>query len=178
MTNLKIMSWNKKSTLKKKIKCVFNKILGLIVRAGWEVSAGGHLTSALVPILSYVCSLKWYAMIGRASSAVRCHVQPILCLLCLRRGSDTWWSLSGSDIKKTGALCKFSAMLNQARAAAAAVILPLAFQGQHEFHHVVDARSHTGRDRQIRAVLTALLDGLYQALTTSKRESFIQILDD
>ena len=69
-------------------------------------------------------------------------------------------------------------MLNQARAAAAAVILPLAFQGQHEFHHVVDARSHTGRDRQIRAVLTALLDGLYQALTTSKRESFIQILDD
>ena len=63
-------------------------------------------------------------------------------------------------------------MLNQARAAAAAVILPLAFQGQHEFHHVVDARSHTGRDRQIRVVLTGFRDGLYQALTTSKRELY------
>jgi hypothetical protein len=50
--------------------------------------------------------------------------------------------------------------------------LPLAFQGQHEFHHVVDARLHTGRDRQIRAVLTALLNGLYQALTTRKREPY------
>ena len=38
---------------------------------------------------------------------------PFFCLLCLRRGLDTWWSLSGSDIKKTGALCKFSAMLNR-----------------------------------------------------------------
>ena len=47
-----------------------------------------------------------------------------------------------------------------------------AFQGQHEFHHVVDAGSHTGRDRQIRAVLTALLNGLYQALTTRKRELY------
>ena len=80
MTNLKIC-------LEKKIKCVFNKILGLIVRTDWEVSAGGHLTSALVPILSYVCSLKWYAMIGRASSAVRCHVQPILLLAVLA----TWF---------------------------------------------------------------------------------------
>ena len=63
-------------------------------------------------------------------------------------------------------------LTGQAWAAAAAVVLPLAFQGQHEFHHVVDARSHTGRDRQIRAVLTALLNGLYQALTTRKRELY------
>ena len=48
-------------------------------------------------------------------------------------------------------------LTGQARAAAAAVVLPLAFQGQHEFHHVDDACSHTGIDRQIRAVLTALL---------------------
>ena len=54
-------------------------------------------------------------------------------------------------------------------AGAAVLNLPLAFQGQHEFHHVVDARLHTGIDRQIRAVLTALLDGLYQALKTRKR---------
>jgi hypothetical protein len=63
-------------------------------------------------------------------------------------------------------------LTGQAWAAAAAVILPLAFQGQHEFHHVVDACLHTGRDRQIRAVLTALLNGLYQALTTRKREPY------
>ena len=63
-------------------------------------------------------------------------------------------------------------LTSQAWAAAAAVVLPLAFQGQHEFHHVVDAPLHTGRDRQIRAVLTALLNGLYQALTTRKREPY------
>ena len=63
-------------------------------------------------------------------------------------------------------------LTGQAWAAAAAVVLPLAFQGQHEFHHVVDAPSYTGHDRQIRAVLTALLDGLYQALTRSKRELY------
>ena len=60
-------------------------------------------------------------------------------------------------------------LTGQAWAAAAVLVLPLAFQGQHEFHHVVDAHSHTGLDRQIRAVLTALLDGLYQALKTRKR---------
>ena len=33
-----------------------------------------------------------------------CHVWAILA----ERGRETWWSLSTSDIRKTGALCKFS----------------------------------------------------------------------
>jgi hypothetical protein len=42
--------------------------------------------------------------------------------------------------------------LSQGRVAAAtAVVLPLAFQGQREFHNVIYARSQTSRDRQIRA---------------------------
>ena len=52
-------------------------------------------------------------------------------------------------------------LTGQAWAAAAAVVLPLAFQGQHEFHHVVNALLYTGRDRQIRAVLTALLEMVF-----------------
>ena len=37
-----------------------------------------------------------------------CHVWAILA----ERGRETWWSLSTSDIKKTGALCKFSFKAN------------------------------------------------------------------
>ena len=60
----------------------------------------------------------------------------------------------------------------QAAAAAAAVVLPLAFQGQHEFHHVVDACLHTGHDHQIRAVFDGLAKWSLSALTTSKRELY------
>ena len=62
-------------------------------------------------------------------------------------------------------------------AGAAVLNLPLAFQGQHEFHHVVDDRSHTGLGSQIRAVLTAFISGLYQHWQQENR-SFILILDD
>ena len=68
-------------------------------------------------------------------------------------------------------------LTGQARAAAAVLVLPLAFQGQHEFHHVVDDRSHTGLERQIRAVLTAFISGLYQHWQ-QENGSFILILDD